>query len=89
MDVEKLGDAERDRFGKIVFRFFFGRARSPQRASGDPHPGNDALLADGCVGFSTRGSCASSLPASRPPSTRSRAPPGAIGSPISTERCDR
>ena len=44
-------DDERDRFGEIVFRFFFGTLKHTRRAAGDPHPGNYLLLDDGRVGF--------------------------------------
>jgi predicted unusual protein kinase regulating ubiquinone biosynthesis (AarF/ABC1/UbiB family) len=50
-EVKRLGDAERDRFGEIVFRFFFGTLLHTRRCSGDPHPGNYLLLDDGRVGF--------------------------------------
>jgi predicted unusual protein kinase regulating ubiquinone biosynthesis (AarF/ABC1/UbiB family) len=50
-DVRGLDAAERDRFGEIVFRFFFGTLNHLGRASGDPHPGNYLLLRDGRVGF--------------------------------------
>ena len=50
-EVKRLDDAERDRFGEIVFRFFFGTLTHLGRASGDPHPGNYLLLDDGRVGF--------------------------------------
>ena len=50
-EVKALDDAERDRFGEIVFRFFFGTLNHLGRASGDPHPGNYLLLDDGRVGF--------------------------------------
>ena len=50
-DVRQLEAAERDRFGEIVFRFFFGTMGHLARASGDPHPGNYLLLEDGRVGF--------------------------------------
>src|SRR4051794_30466611 len=50
-EVKRLGDDERDRFGEIVFRFFFGPPKPPRRAAGDPHPGNYLLLDDGRVGF--------------------------------------
>jgi predicted unusual protein kinase regulating ubiquinone biosynthesis (AarF/ABC1/UbiB family) len=43
--------ATRDRFGEIVFRFFFGSLYDWGRFSGDPHPGNFLLLADGRVAF--------------------------------------
>jgi predicted unusual protein kinase regulating ubiquinone biosynthesis (AarF/ABC1/UbiB family) len=49
--VKALPEAERDRFGEIVFRFFFGTLRHLRRAAGDPHPGNYLLLDDGRVGF--------------------------------------
>src|SRR4051812_44568360 len=49
--VKQLDDAQRARFGEIVFRFFFGTLKHPRRAAGDPHPGNYLLLDDGRVGF--------------------------------------
>src|SRR3954463_15611947 len=49
--VKRLGAEERDRFGEIVFRFFFDTLNRMRRASGDPHPGNYLLLDDGRVGF--------------------------------------
>ena len=50
-EVKRLGEAERDRFAEIVFRFFFGTLNHLRRAAGDPHPGNYLLLGDGRVGF--------------------------------------
>lgn len=50
-DVKRLDEAQRDRFGEIVFRFFFGTLKHTRRASGDPHPGNYLLLDDDRVGF--------------------------------------
>ena len=44
-------DAERDRIGEIVFRFYFGSMYRHRRFSGDPHPGNMIRLADGRVAF--------------------------------------
>jgi predicted unusual protein kinase regulating ubiquinone biosynthesis (AarF/ABC1/UbiB family) len=49
--VKALDEATRDRFGEIVFRFFFGTLLHLRRCSGDPHPGNYLLLEDGRVGF--------------------------------------
>ena len=49
--VKQLGDAARDRYGEILFRFFFGTLKHLRRAAGDPHPGNYLLLDDGRVGF--------------------------------------
>ena len=37
-EVKKLGDAERDSYGEMVFRFFFDRERTLM-VLGDPHPG--------------------------------------------------
>jgi predicted unusual protein kinase regulating ubiquinone biosynthesis (AarF/ABC1/UbiB family) len=42
---------ERDRIGEIVFRFFVGCLYRHHQFSGDPHPGNFLLLADGRVAF--------------------------------------
>ncbi len=49
--VKQLDEAERDRVGEIIFRFFFGTLKHLRRAAGDPHPGNYLLLNDGRVGF--------------------------------------
>src|SRR3954447_16440082 len=49
--VKRLDDAERDRFGEIVFRFFYGTLKHTRYAAGDPHPGNYLLLDDHRVGF--------------------------------------
>jgi predicted unusual protein kinase regulating ubiquinone biosynthesis (AarF/ABC1/UbiB family) len=50
-EVKRLDEHERDRFGEILFRFFFGTLKHTRRASGDPHPGNYLLMDDGRVGF--------------------------------------
>ncbi len=42
---------QRDRIGEIVFRFFLGCLYRHRQFSGDPHPGNFMLLADGRVAF--------------------------------------
>jgi predicted unusual protein kinase regulating ubiquinone biosynthesis (AarF/ABC1/UbiB family) len=49
--VKKLPQPERDRFGEVVFRFFFGSFYRNGHFSGDPHPGNYLLLDDGRVAF--------------------------------------
>ena len=49
--VKELPQAERDRFGEIVFRFFLGSLYRTRRFSADPHPGNYLLLPDGRVAF--------------------------------------
>ena len=43
--------AERDRIGEIVFRFFLGCLYRHRQFSGDPHPGNFLLQDDGRVAF--------------------------------------
>jgi len=50
-EVKLLPQAERDRFGEIVFRFFFGSLYRHGHFSGDPHPGNFKLMDDGRVAF--------------------------------------
>jgi predicted unusual protein kinase regulating ubiquinone biosynthesis (AarF/ABC1/UbiB family) len=50
-EVKELPQAERDRFGEIVFRFFLGSLYRTRRFSADPHPGNYLLLPDGRVAF--------------------------------------
>jgi predicted unusual protein kinase regulating ubiquinone biosynthesis (AarF/ABC1/UbiB family) len=49
--VRGLDEPERDRFGEIVFRFFFGLTYRDRIALGDPHPGNYLLRDDGRVAF--------------------------------------
>ena len=48
--VKEMDEAARDRYGEMVFRFFFDRERTLM-ILGDPHPGNYLLLEDGRVGF--------------------------------------
>ena len=43
--------AERDRVAEIIFRFYFGCMYRHHQFSGDPHPGNFLVLADGRVAF--------------------------------------
>jgi predicted unusual protein kinase regulating ubiquinone biosynthesis (AarF/ABC1/UbiB family) len=50
-EVRELDRATRDRFGEIVFRFFFGSLYRHGHFSGDPHPGNYKLMDDGRVAF--------------------------------------
>ena len=49
--VRRSDAAQRDRYGEIVFRFFFGLLYRDRIALGDPHPGNYLLCADGQVCF--------------------------------------
>jgi predicted unusual protein kinase regulating ubiquinone biosynthesis (AarF/ABC1/UbiB family) len=49
--VKELAQPDRDRFGEIVFRFFFGSFYRNGHFSGDPHPGNYLLMGDGRVAF--------------------------------------
>jgi predicted unusual protein kinase regulating ubiquinone biosynthesis (AarF/ABC1/UbiB family) len=50
-DIKAMDQATRDRVGEIVFRFFIGCMYRHGRFSGDPHPGNFLLRADGSVAF--------------------------------------
>jgi len=50
-EVRELDQDVRDRFGEIVFRFFFGSLYRTGHFSGDPHPGNYRLMPDGRVAF--------------------------------------
>ena len=49
--VRRADEATRDRYGEIVFRFFFGLLYRDRIALGDPHPGNYLLRPDGRVCF--------------------------------------
>jgi predicted unusual protein kinase regulating ubiquinone biosynthesis (AarF/ABC1/UbiB family) len=49
--VRRREEADRDRYGEIVFRFFFGLLYRGHIALGDPHPGNYLLCPDGRVCF--------------------------------------
>ncbi|MFI5004925.1 MAG: ABC1 kinase family protein [Solirubrobacterales bacterium] len=50
-ELKGYPQAQRDRIGEIVFRFFLGCLYRHRQFSGDPHPGNFMLLADGRVAF--------------------------------------
>jgi predicted unusual protein kinase regulating ubiquinone biosynthesis (AarF/ABC1/UbiB family) len=50
-DLKQRPQAERDRIGEIIFRFFLGCLYRHRQFSGDPHPGNFLLLEDGRVAF--------------------------------------
>jgi predicted unusual protein kinase regulating ubiquinone biosynthesis (AarF/ABC1/UbiB family) len=50
-ELKQRSQAQRDRLGEIVFRFFLGCLYRHRQFSGDPHPGNFLLLADGRVAF--------------------------------------
>src|SRR4051794_25471696 len=49
--VRALDQHQRDRYGEIVFRFYFGVLYRNAIALGDPHPGNYLLCPDGRVAF--------------------------------------
>ena len=44
-EVRRAERQQRDRYGEIVFRFFFGLLYRDRIALGDPHPGNYLLRA--------------------------------------------
>jgi predicted unusual protein kinase regulating ubiquinone biosynthesis (AarF/ABC1/UbiB family) len=50
-EIERLGEAERDRVGEVVLRFFFGLVWRDGVVAGDPHPDNCLLCPDGRVGL--------------------------------------
>jgi predicted unusual protein kinase regulating ubiquinone biosynthesis (AarF/ABC1/UbiB family) len=50
-DLKTLPQEERDRIGEMLFRFYFGCLYRHHEFSGDPHPGNSMLLADGRMAF--------------------------------------
>src|SRR3954465_13463028 len=50
-DLKRLPQAERNRLGEIIFRFYFGCMYRHRQFSGDPHPGNSLLLDDGRMAF--------------------------------------
>jgi predicted unusual protein kinase regulating ubiquinone biosynthesis (AarF/ABC1/UbiB family) len=57
LDGQPLGQADgldqeaRNRISEIIFRFYLGSPHDLLAFSGDPHPGNSLLLADGSIGF--------------------------------------
>ena len=50
-DVKTRSQAERDRFGEIVFRFHFGSIYHLLHFNADAHPGNYLAMPDGRVAF--------------------------------------
>jgi predicted unusual protein kinase regulating ubiquinone biosynthesis (AarF/ABC1/UbiB family) len=50
-ELKTLPQEERDRLGEILFRFYFGCLYRHHQFSGDPHPGNSMVLADGRMAF--------------------------------------
>src|SRR5579871_3934334 len=51
-EVFKTGpQEEKDRIAEMIYRFYFGCLYRHHQFSGDPHPGNSLLLADGRMAF--------------------------------------
>ena len=50
-ELKRYPHEDRDRIGEILFRFYFGSLYRHHQFSGDPHPGNSALLDDGRMVF--------------------------------------
>jgi predicted unusual protein kinase regulating ubiquinone biosynthesis (AarF/ABC1/UbiB family) len=50
-DVKQLPQPEKDRFGEIVVRFYYGSIYHLQHFNADAHPGNYLLMDDGKVAF--------------------------------------
>jgi predicted unusual protein kinase regulating ubiquinone biosynthesis (AarF/ABC1/UbiB family) len=55
-EVKRRPAAERDRFGEVLFRFYYGSMHRLGIYNADPHPGNYLLLRDGRVAFVDFGS---------------------------------
>jgi predicted unusual protein kinase regulating ubiquinone biosynthesis (AarF/ABC1/UbiB family) len=49
--VRRAEEAQRDRYGEIVFRLYFGLLYRDRIVLGDPHPGNYLLCPDGRICF--------------------------------------
>src|SRR5262249_60258739 len=49
--VRRADDAQRDRYGEIVFRLYFGLLYRDRIALGDPHPGHYPLCPHGRLDF--------------------------------------
>ncbi len=50
-DFKTSPTQERNRIAEILFRFYFGCLYRHHQFSGDPHPGNSLLMADGRMAF--------------------------------------
>jgi predicted unusual protein kinase regulating ubiquinone biosynthesis (AarF/ABC1/UbiB family) len=50
-EMKQLPQADRDRIGETIFRFYFGCMYRHHQFSGDPHPGNCLLLDDDRMAF--------------------------------------
>ena len=50
-ELKQLPQAERDRIGEIIYRFYYGSMYRHRAFSGDPHPGNSMLMDDGRMAF--------------------------------------
>jgi len=51
VDIRGEPDAERSRWGEILFRFYVNGPYRHLLLNGDPHPGNSLFMADGRVAF--------------------------------------
>ncbi|APE34444.1 ATP-binding protein [Nocardia mangyaensis] len=49
--IQTLPDAERDRLGELIYRFYIGSLFADYEFCGDPHPGNVLLADDGRLAF--------------------------------------
>lgn len=50
-EILELPQAQRDRVGEAIFRFYLGSLARYGQFPGDPHPGNIMLAADGAIAF--------------------------------------
>ena len=50
-EIKELDQEARNRYGEMIFRFFFGSMHRNAHFSGDPHPGNFRFMPDGRIAF--------------------------------------
>ena len=68
-EMRSAPDAERDRIGEILFRFYFGSMYRYRRFSGDPHPGQHARASPTAGSPSSTSACSRRSTATSPSSS--------------------
>ena len=86
-EFKSAPQAERDRIGEIIFRFYFGSMYRHHQFSGDPHPGNCLLLDDAGWRSWTSGCSSASAPRRPGSSSRRSAWASRAGAPSSSTTC--
>ncbi|MDQ3992012.1 MAG: AarF/ABC1/UbiB kinase family protein [Actinomycetota bacterium] len=64
--MKRLPQAERNRIGEMLFRFYWGSLHRNGFTSADPHPGNYLLMEDGRMAFLDFGLACELQPSTRP-----------------------